>query len=73
MCEALARGFVHLQLDGLARSIMQRRMRAVYTHLTSGIRTRHNCALALMAAIAARSRQLAWEAGAYTPSHFSST
>jgi nucleolar pre-ribosomal-associated protein 1 len=58
---AAAQGFVHLQLDGLAHSVMQRRMRAVYSHLTSGIRVRHNCALALVASIASRSRQLAWE------------
>ena len=58
---AAAQGFVHLQLDGLARSVMQRRMRAVYSHLTSGIRVRHNCAFQLCAAIAARNRQLAWE------------
>ena len=43
---AAAQGFVHLQLDGLARTVLQRRMRAVYSHLTSGIRVRHNCALA---------------------------
>jgi hypothetical protein len=35
---AAAQGFVHLQLDGLARAIMSRRMRAVYSHLTSAIR-----------------------------------
>ena len=56
-----ARGFVHLQLDGLARAILSRRMRAVYSHLTSGVRVRHNCALALLGAVAARSRTLAWE------------
>ena len=58
---AEARGFVHLQLDGLARAILSRRMRAVYSHLTSGVRVRHNCALALLGAVAARSRTLAWE------------
>ena len=36
-------------------------MRAVYSHLTSGVRVRHNCALALLGAVAARSRTLAWE------------
>ena len=58
---AAAQGFVHLQLDGLARTVLQRRMRAVYSHLTSGIRVRHNCALALLSSVAARSRPLAWE------------
>ena len=58
---AEARGFVHLQLDGLARAILSRRMRAVYSHLTSGVRVRRNCALALLGAVAARSRTLAWE------------
>jgi nucleolar pre-ribosomal-associated protein 1 len=52
---------VHLQLDGLARAILSRRMRAVYSHLTSGVRVRRNCALALLGAVAARSRTLAWE------------
>ena len=40
-----ADSYVNLQLDGLARNILQRRMRSVYSHLTSGIRVRHNCAL----------------------------
>ena len=53
--------YVHLQLDGLARNILQRRMRSVYSHLTSGIRVRQNCALSLCASIATRSKQLTWE------------
>ena len=53
--------YVHLQLDGLARNILQRRMRSVYSHITSGIRVRQNCALSLCASIATRSKQLTWE------------
>ena len=56
-----ADSYVNLQLDGLARNILQRRMRSVYSHLTSGIRVRHNCALSLCASIAARNKQLTWE------------
>jgi len=56
-----ADSYVHLQLDGLARNILQRRMRSVYSHLTSGIRVRQNCALSLCASIAARNKQLTWE------------
>ena len=55
------RGFIHLQLDGLARSILQRRMRAVYSHLNSSIRIRQKCAMTLCISITARSRQLAWD------------
>jgi len=58
---AQAQGFVHLQLDGVARALCQRRMRAVYSHLTSGVRTRHNAGLTLLAAIAGRNAALAWE------------
>ena len=56
-----AESFVHLQLDGLARNIMQHRMRAVYNHLSSGVRVRQNCALALLTSIASRNRSLAFE------------
>ena len=56
-----ADSYVHLQLDGLARNILQRRMRSIYSHLTSGIRVRQNCALSLCASIAARNKQLTWE------------
>ena len=58
---AEAQGFVHLQLDGVARALCQRRMRAVYSHLTSGVRTRHNAGLTLLAAVAGRNAALAWE------------
>ena len=58
---AEAQGFVHLQLDGVARVLCQRRMRAVYSHLTSGVRTRHNAALSLLTSITKRNKQLAWE------------
>ena len=54
-----AESFVHLQLDGLARNIMQHRMRAVYNHLSK--RVRQNCALALLTSIASRNRSLAFE------------
>ena len=56
-----AQGFVHLQLDGAAKALVQRRMRAVYSHLTCSVRTRHNAALALLTAIARRHKQMAWE------------
>ena len=56
-----AESFIHLQLDGLARNIIQHRMRAIYTHLSSGIRVRQNCALALCTSIVARNRSLAFE------------
>ena len=56
-----AESFVHLQLDGLARNIMQHRMRAVFNHLSSGVRVRQNCALALLTSIASRNRSLAFE------------
>ena len=56
-----AESFVHLQLDGLARNIMQHRMRAVFNHLSSGVRVRQNCALALLTSIASRNHSLAFE------------
>jgi hypothetical protein len=50
-----------LQLDGLARSILQRRLKALYSHLGSGVRARANGALALLAAVVGRSRALCAE------------
>jgi hypothetical protein len=50
-----------LQLDGLARSILQRRLKALYSHLSSGVRARANGALALLAAVVGRSRALCAE------------
>ena len=43
-----------LALDSLARAIMTRRMRHVYSHLGSGIRARVNAALMVLAATARR-------------------
>jgi hypothetical protein len=54
-------GYVHSQLDGLAHSIIQQRLRSIYSHLSSGVRVRQNCALALCTAIASRSHKLARE------------
>jgi len=50
-----------LALDSLARAIMTRRMRHVYSHLGSGIRARVNAALMVLAAIARRGRKSAAE------------
>ena len=43
-----------LALDSLARAIMTRRMRHIYSHLGSGIRVRVNAAFVVLAAIAGR-------------------
>eukprot|EP00850_Spirogloea_muscicola_P013516 SM000092S24484 [mRNA] locus=s92:216805:228431:+ [translate_table: standard] len=48
-------------LDFLAGQILRKRMRAVYSHLSSGHKARANAALLLLAAVAARSRLLARE------------
>eukprot|EP00850_Spirogloea_muscicola_P020515 SM000218S06611 [mRNA] locus=s218:127502:138890:- [translate_table: standard] len=48
-------------LDFLAGQILRKRMRAVYSHLSSGHKARANAALLLLAAVAARSRILARE------------
>ena len=50
-----------LALDSLARAIMTRRMRHVYSHLGSGIRARVNAALMVLAATARRGRKSAAE------------
>jgi hypothetical protein len=47
-----------IQLDGLAKSILYRRLKNLYSHLSSGVRARANGALALLAAIATRNRLL---------------
>ena len=50
-----------LALDSLARAIMTRRMRHIYSHLGSGIRVRVNAALMVLAAIAGRGKRSAAE------------
>ncbi|KAK3274565.1 hypothetical protein CYMTET_17255, partial [Cymbomonas tetramitiformis] len=50
-----------LQLDGLASSMITRRLNALYSHLSSGTRSRINAALALISASSSRSAKLAAE------------
>lgn len=50
-----------LALDSLARAIMTRRMRHIYSHLGSGIRVRVNAAFVVLAAIAGRGKRCAAE------------
>ena len=50
-----------LALDSLARAIMSRRMRQIYSHLASGVRVRVNAALMTLAGIAGRGKRCASE------------
>ena len=50
-----------LALDSLARAIMSRRMRQIYSHLASGVRVRVNAGLMTLAGIAGRGKRCASE------------
>ena len=50
-----------LAVDSLARAIMSRRMRQIYSHLASGVRVRVNAGLMTLAGIAGRGKRCASE------------
>ena len=50
-----------LALDSLARAIVTKRMRQIYSHLGSGVRVRVNAGLMVLAAIAGRGKKSAAE------------